>query len=83
MVDVVANHMGPVRDFSDVVPFDKPEYYHPYCDIDFNNQTSIENCWLSTLSDLDQRNEFVNDYLKKWIKDLVDTYDIDGFRVDT
>ncbi len=40
MVDVVANHVGPVgNDFSSIVPFNKPEHYHPNCDInDWNNQ---------------------------------------------
>ena len=47
MVDVVANHVGPVgQDYSTVVQFNKPEYYHDYCDIlneDFaTNQWKVE-----------------------------------------
>lgn len=47
MVDVVANHVGPVgSDFSRVNPFNKAEYYHDYCVIstdDFaNNQYRVE-----------------------------------------
>ena len=32
MLDVVANHVAPVDlDFSKVIPFNKPEYYHDKC----------------------------------------------------
>jgi alpha-amylase len=39
MVDVVANHVGPVgSDFSKIYPFNKAEHYHPTCQIqDWNN----------------------------------------------
>lgn len=39
MLDVVANHTSyyAESDFSNVHPFDKSEYYHPKCDIDFND----------------------------------------------
>lgn len=34
MVDVVANHVGPVgNDFSSIVPFNESSHYHPNCDI--------------------------------------------------
>lgn len=55
MVDVVANHVGPVgTDYSTVVQFNKAEYYHDYCDInleDFQtNQWKVEvNSYLITL----------------------------------
>ena len=47
MVDVVANHMGPVgTDYSQLFPFNKQEHYHNYCVIssdDFaNNQNRVE-----------------------------------------
>lgn len=59
MTDVVANHIGPVKfDYSNVVPFNKDEYYHDYCVInsdDFqNNQWRVENCRLCDLPDLKQ-----------------------------
>jgi alpha-amylase len=40
MVDVVANHVGPVEhDYSSIYPFNRPEHYHNDCDInDWNNQ---------------------------------------------
>lgn len=69
MLDVVANHTSyyASSDFSNVNPFNKSEYYHDRCDIDWGNQWSVENCWLSGLPDLNQDNEFVRSYLKKWI----------------
>lgn len=47
MVDVVTNHMGYAGcgdcvDYSVFNPFDKKSYYHPFCLIDYNNQTSME-----------------------------------------
>ena len=35
MVDVVANHVGPlnVLEYSNIYPFNKPEYYHDLCSI--------------------------------------------------
>ena len=58
MVDVVANHVGPVgTDYSSINPFNKAEHYHSRCDIhtycDFNNQANIEYCRLADLPDLD------------------------------
>jgi alpha-amylase len=47
MLDVVANHVGPIgMDYSRVTPFNKAEYYHDNCPInqdDFlNNQNRVE-----------------------------------------
>jgi alpha-amylase len=47
MVDVVTNHMGYAGcgdcvDYSVFDPFNKESYYHPFCLIDYNNQTSME-----------------------------------------
>ena len=47
MVDVVTNHMGYAGcgdcvDYSKFNPFDKESYYHPFCLIDYNYQTSME-----------------------------------------
>lgn len=43
MVDVVANHVGPVDDdFSQIHPFNKSEHYHSKCEItDFGNQPQV------------------------------------------
>ena len=35
MLDVVANHVGPVgTDYSKINPFNKAEYYHQRCEIE-------------------------------------------------
>ena len=60
MVDVVANHVGPVgTDYSSISPFNQSSYYHADCSINWDDQTSVENCRLSDLPDLDQSNTFV------------------------
>jgi len=44
MVDVVANHVGPIgSDFSQISPFNKPEHYHDECDI--NQDDFLHNQW--------------------------------------
>lgn len=87
MLDVVANHstyyINSPTDFSNVIPLNKPEYYHPKCDIYWDNQATVENCWLAGLSDLDQSNFDVRTYLKDWIKNIVIKYNFDGIRIDT
>ena len=85
MVDVVANHVGPVgTDYSQINPFNSAEHYHDKCDItDWNNQDQVENCRLSDLPDLKQENEWVTQKLVEWIQQLVTKYNIDGIRVDT
>eukprot|EP00827_Trimyema_finlayi_P007056 TRINITY_DN935_c0_g1_i1.p1 TRINITY_DN935_c0_g1~~TRINITY_DN935_c0_g1_i1.p1 ORF type:complete len:529 (+),score=188.32 TRINITY_DN935_c0_g1_i1:60-1646(+) len=85
MIDVVANHAGPVGfDYSQINPFNKAEHYHDNCDIvDWKNQWQVENCRLAGLPDLKQENSWVKDTLVKWIRDLVTNYDIDGIRIDT
>lgn len=85
MLDVVANHTSYYHndDFSNIYPFNKAEHYHSECDIDWNNQYTVENCWLAGLPDLDQNNEFVREYLKEWIATVVEMFDFDGIRIDT
>ena len=85
MVDVVANHVGPIgTDYSRINPFNLAEHYHDYCDINnWDDQWQIENCRLSGLPDLKQENEWVTQTLLNWISDLVKKYNIDGLRIDT
>lgn len=84
MVDVVANHVGPVHgNYSEIFPFNDPKYYHAECPIDFKNQDSVENCWLWDLPDLAQEHAFVDWYLNHWIRKLVMDYEFDGIRIDT
>ena len=85
MVDVVANHVGPVgTDYSKITPFNKAEHYHDICHItNWNDQWMVENCRLADLPDLKQENEFVANELIKWINDIVKKYNFDGIRIDT
>ena len=85
MVDVVANHVGPVgTDYSRINPFNSADHYHDYCDIiDWNNQWQVENCRLAGLPDLKQENEWVATTLCSWVKELVSKYNFDGVRIDT
>ena len=83
MVDIVLNHVAPVgTDYSRIVPFNEEKYYHDYCDItDWNNQIMVENCRLYGLPDLKQENDFVRKYLINYAKNLIEVYNIDGFRL--
>ena len=85
MVDVVANHVGPVgTDYGRITPFNKAEHYHDWCDIrDWTNQWEVENCRLCELPDLKQENTWVTQKLLDWIKDIVTKYKFDGIRIDT
>eukprot|EP01129_Flabellula_baltica_P013033 TRINITY_DN5987_c0_g1_i2.p1 TRINITY_DN5987_c0_g1~~TRINITY_DN5987_c0_g1_i2.p1 ORF type:complete len:404 (+),score=64.47 TRINITY_DN5987_c0_g1_i2:283-1494(+) len=91
MVDVVANHVGPVGyNYTTINPFNKATHYHgcdqcpPGCSIsDWNNLEQIQMCRLAGLPDLDQSNNFVRETLYDWIRDLVSDYDLDGIRIDT
>ena len=85
MLDVVANHVALVgNDFSKINPFNSPEHYHEPCTItDWANYVMVENCRLADLPDLKHENNWVSDELLRWIKYMVDKYDLDGLRVDT
>ena len=85
MIDVVANHSGPVGDdFAQIYPLNQSSHYHADCQIeDWSNQWQVENCRLANLPDLDQSNPWVRQYLKDWVKHIVETFDIDGIRIDT
>jgi len=88
MVDVVANHAGPIKfAFEQISPFNKAEHYHDYCNInsdDFrNNQWRVENCRLADLPDFKQENPYVKETLLKWITYIMEKYKFDGMRIDT
>ncbi|KAK4991794.1 hypothetical protein LTR50_001611 [Elasticomyces elasticus] len=92
MVDIVVNHNGWAGSSSSVNygsfnPFNSASYYHQYCTIDYNNQTSIEDCWLGDsnveLPDLKTESTAVASGYQTWIKKLVSDYSIDGLRIDT
>ena len=85
MVDVVANHAGPVgTDFGRINPFNRAEHYHDWCEINnWRNQWEVENCRLCGLPDLKQENDWVTQKLLEWIHDMVQKYNLDGIRIDT
>lgn len=84
MIDVVANHMGP-SPLADRQPFplNEASSYHPPCQIDYSNQTSVENCQISNLPDLDTQSSTVRTLYQDWIKWLIKEYAFDGVRIDT
>lgn len=84
MVDVVANHVGNGA-ISDERPdpLNQQSSYHSDCDIDYSNQTSVENCWLSGLPDVDTQDPNIRTLYQTWIKSLVSEYSFDGIRIDT
>ncbi|KAL1683489.1 glycoside hydrolase family 13 protein [Schizophyllum commune] len=88
MVDVVVNNVMATStdpDFSQYYFKDKDQY-HPYCGIEWGNSTSEQDCWLGDekvpLPDLDTRNADVISGYQSWVKELVQTYNIDGLRID-
>ncbi|KAM0546244.1 hypothetical protein ACHAPJ_010927 [Fusarium lateritium] len=83
MADVVANHMGPNIEDHKPEPLNQQSSYHSKCDIDYNNQNSIEQCSIAGLPDLNTESSTVKKVLNDWIKWLVSEYKFDGIRIDT
>jgi len=88
MVDVVINNVMATSltpDYSTYM-FKDAKYYHPYCPVDFANLTSEQQCWLGDaevpLPDVNTENTDVISKYSDWISDLVQTYSIDGLRID-
>lgn len=93
MVDVAPNHMGsgPVSqiNYRDYIPWSDEYYFHtPDFDINYNNQTQIETFWIGgadgiALPDVNTELPEVYTTLYLWIRQLIETYAIDGLRLDT
>ncbi|KAK8044272.1 alpha-amylase [Apiospora rasikravindrae] len=92
MVDVVTNHMGyngcgDCVDYSLLKPFDNSGYYHPFCEINYDDDNSVRTCWEGdnqvSLPDLKTEDSGIRDTFSDWIKDLVAKYSIDGMRIDS
>jgi alpha-amylase len=85
MVDVVANHVGPVNmDFSQITPYNQAVHYHTDCQINnWNDQNEVQYCRLANLPDLDQDNPYVRSELKSWVANIVSHFGFDGIRIDT
>ncbi|ODN79910.1 hypothetical protein L202_03799 [Cryptococcus amylolentus CBS 6039] len=63
-----------------------PAQFHTRCDIDYNNATSVEYCWLGDeklpLMDVNTENAEVISTLQTWIANFTAEYEIDGLRID-
>jgi alpha-amylase len=84
MIDVVINDVaypgpGAKTDYSMFVPFNKKEYFHPFCYIsDYGNNTNAQDCWLGddvvALADLDTESDFVKNTWDTWVTEMVANY---------
>ncbi|EIM82537.1 glycoside hydrolase family 13 protein [Stereum hirsutum FP-91666 SS1] len=88
MVDIVANNVmatSTTPDYSQFMFKDEAQY-HSYCPIDWNNETSIENCWLGDtnvpLPDVNTQDPDVVSGYASWIQSFVQEYEVDGLRID-
>ncbi|PVI04436.1 glycoside hydrolase family 13 protein [Periconia macrospinosa] len=84
MVDAVANHMGHAA-LSDrrPEPLNQASSYHTACEINYNDQNSIETCSIGGLPDINTRDSNIRSVLQSWIHWLVQEYSFDGVRIDT
>ena len=80
VLDVVPNHLGQGHPW--LTDGAHAGWFHPDCPINFSDQTSVENCWLAGLPDLNTENPVVRAYLIDWANWLIDQTGVDGFRVD-
>lgn len=85
MVDVVANHMGNgAISNNKPAPLNQDSSYHPACNIDYNDQHSIEVCRVANvLPDLNTTDSAIRKLYQDWVEWLVSTYQFDGVRIDT
>lgn len=84
MADVVANHMGA----GDITtygpePLNQHSAYHSDCEINYDDQHSIETCWIYGLPDLKTSDPQVRSALYQWVSWFVQEYQFDGLRLDT
>jgi alpha-amylase len=96
MMDTVVNNMAfltnggnPATDvnYTSLNPFNRPEFYHPYCKItDWNDYPLAQRCWTGdetvSLPDLKTEDERVQNILGMWVQEMISTYSIDGLRLD-
>ncbi|KAJ5089846.1 glycoside hydrolase superfamily [Penicillium argentinense] len=96
MMDTVINNMAYITngsnpatniDYSAFTPFNKADYFHPYCKItDWNNYTNAQLCQTGDkyvpLPDLFTEHQDVQTLLEDWAQETMHTYSIDGLRID-
>ncbi|KAK4684544.1 hypothetical protein P7C73_g5632, partial [Tremellales sp. Uapishka_1] len=94
MVDLVLNHLASLsttitnaqlaKDTG--LQYTQQANYHPPCAIDYNNQTSILNCWFSlegyVLMDVATETAAIRNATESWVKAFVTKYSVDGLRLD-
>jgi alpha-amylase len=80
VLDVVPNHLGTGHPW--VSDGAHTGWFHPECPVNFSDQTSVENCWLFGLPDLNTEDPLVRAYLIDWASWLIDQTGADGFRID-
>ncbi|ORY63946.1 alpha-amylase [Pseudomassariella vexata] len=93
MLDVVTNHMAHDgcgncnMTYSLYSPFSSRSWFHPYCTINYDNETSIETCWQGdekvSLPDLRTEDSEIRSIFHEWIRHMVTKYSVDGLRVDS
>ncbi|KAL6704063.1 hypothetical protein ACN47E_008827 [Coniothyrium glycines] len=84
MVDVVANHMGQGAIANNrPEPLNQASSYHSTCNINYDNQTSVEDCRIANLPDIDTQDPTIRTLLNTWVSWLVKEYSFDGVRIDT
>ncbi|KAJ2999263.1 hypothetical protein NUW58_g56 [Xylaria curta] len=84
MVDVVANHMGMAKIADNKPePLNQESSYHPACDINYSDQSSVEKCRIAGLPDLNTESPDIQKVFNDWISWLVKEYSFDGVRIDT
>lgn len=84
MADVVANHMGE-GDISTYAPepLNQQSSYHSECEINYDDQNSVETCWIAGLPDIKTTDDTIRNTMYEWISWLVNEYGFDGLRLDT
>ncbi|KDQ60585.1 glycoside hydrolase family 13 protein [Jaapia argillacea MUCL 33604] len=88
MVDIVVNNVMSTTQSLNLSSyfFQMQNEYHPYCPVDYSNLTSEQNCWLGDtkvyLPDVNTQDATVVDAYGTWIQQLVQTFNIDGLRLD-
>ncbi|CEM02347.1 unnamed protein product [Vitrella brassicaformis CCMP3155] len=84
MADVVMNHVAPVgkENLHLITPFNRTEYFHADCKMDFQNPSTFETCWLWGLPDLKHEDAWVREQLLHFVDDLAVRWEFDGFRID-
>ncbi|KAL9624624.1 MAG: hypothetical protein Q9160_001289 [Pyrenula sp. 1 TL-2023] len=94
MVDFVINHFSvatepKLADYSKFPPpWNSANAFHGACDINYKNQTSVEDCWVSTsnygsLPDVYTELPQIFNPMVDSVSNLVKTYGFDGIRLDT